>query len=82
MCLGCSTAARMAVVAAVAGCSEEARFWRCLPATLSALKGSLPPALKARLNTMPPQPSALENGILSAFAIGTSHPAASIDDRC
>ncbi|BDA45713.1 probable WD repeat-containing protein 11 at C-terminar half [Coccomyxa sp. Obi] len=74
-----STAARMAVVAAVAGSQEEARFWRGLPATLSLLKSMLPPALKARLNSMPPQPSALENGILSAFGNGSLPLAASID---
>ncbi len=72
----------MAVVAAVAGSQEEARFWRGLPATLGLLKDSLPPALKARLNSMPLQPSALENGILNAFGNGALPQAASIDARC
>lgn len=71
----------MAAVAAVAGSPEEARFWRGLPATLSSLKAALPPALKARLNTVVSQASELESGILSAFVAGTSPTTASIDDR-
>lgn len=78
-----STAARMAVVATVAGDPAEARFWHGLPATLAALKASLPPAMKARLATAasPPQPSARENGILAAFSTSSLPPAASIDNR-
>ena len=38
----------MAVVASIAGDPVEARFWRGLPATFSALRRALPPAMRAR----------------------------------
>ncbi len=65
----CSTAARMAAIASVAGDPAEVAFWRGLPATLAALKRALPPAIKARLQAMPPQPTEIESGILKAFSL-------------
>ena len=78
----CSTAARMAAIASVAGDPAEVAFWRGLPATLAALKRALPPAIKARLQTEAPQPTELESGILKAFSLGTSPGAVSMNNRC
>ncbi|KAK9829709.1 hypothetical protein WJX72_007460 [[Myrmecia] bisecta] len=72
-----STAARMAVAAAIMGCSEEARFWRGLPATLEAVKSRAMPskkdletALSAALSPSPGQPGASNAAELAPSAVG------------
>ena len=68
-------------MALVAGDPAEVAFWRGLPATLAALKRALPPAIKARLQAEPTQPTELESGILKAFSLGSSPGAVSMNDR-
>ena len=68
-------------MASVAGDPAEVAFWRGLPATLAALKRALPPAIKARLQAEPAQPTELENGILKAFSLGSSPGAVSMNNR-